>query len=70
VANPLALDAAALAALRGLQTGTDLTDARDPVWDWLEDLGLVVLRPLLSDLDNAPTRSATLTSLGRRSSTT
>jgi hypothetical protein len=69
MANPLALDAAALAALRSLQKGTDHSDALDRVWDWLEDLGLVVLRPVLGDLDASPTRSATLTSLGRRYAT-
>jgi hypothetical protein len=56
-----------LDALHGLQTGTGELEADDPVWETLEDRGLVVLRRIMrNDADASVTRRATLTLLGRR----
>jgi hypothetical protein len=44
MANPLNLTRAELNALRGLQAGTSSLGADDPIWDELEQLGLVESR--------------------------
>lgn len=42
--NPLDLNDAELDALRGLQAGMNRVGSDDPIWDQLEELGLVDLR--------------------------
>jgi hypothetical protein len=42
--NPLDLNEDELDAIRGLQAGLNRVGADDPVWDALEELGLVDLR--------------------------
>ncbi len=42
--NPLDLNEAELDALRGLQAGMNRVGADDPIWEQLEDLGLVDMR--------------------------
>lgn len=64
--NPLELHKDELDALHGLQTGTDELDADDPVWEGLEDLGLAVLRRVISSTDGSFTRVPTMTARGRR----
>ncbi len=44
MANPLDLSCAELGALRELQAGTSSLGADDPIWDGLEQLGLVESR--------------------------
>jgi hypothetical protein len=44
VANPLDLSRAELDALRELQSGASSLGADDPIWDGLEQLGLVESR--------------------------
>jgi hypothetical protein len=44
MANPLELSPAELGALRALQKGVSEFGADDPVWDMLEQLGLVESR--------------------------
>src|SRR6476469_9548827 len=41
VENPLDLNDAELDALRGLQAGMNRVGSDDPIWDQLEELGLV-----------------------------
>ena len=66
VTNPLFLSASEVEAMRGLQMRPKRVNADDPVWDELQERGLVVLRRVLSDTDGSLTRVATLTSQGRR----
>ena len=42
--NPLDLNEDELDAIRGLQAGMNRVGADDPVWDGLEELGLVDVR--------------------------
>jgi hypothetical protein len=44
VENPLQLNDDELDAIRGLQLGRNRVGADDPIWDGLEELGLVDLR--------------------------
>ena|SRR6476646_10137252 len=44
VENPLDLNDAELDALRGLQAGMNRVGSDDPIWEQLEELGLVDLR--------------------------
>ena len=64
MSNPLELREAALHALRGLQKGAHPVDAGEPIWAWLEDLGLVVRRQVRG-AEGSLTITATLTSLGQ-----
>ena len=42
--NPLDLNDAELDALRGLQAGMNRVGSDDPIWEQLEELGLVDMR--------------------------
>jgi hypothetical protein len=44
MANPGGLSEAELDALRGLQAGMNRVGSDDPIWEQLEELGLVDLR--------------------------
>jgi hypothetical protein len=56
MSNPLALNAAELDAIRALQGGSADPAGDDPIWDSLEDLGLVSLRETVGDLGTTPAR--------------
>jgi hypothetical protein len=65
VSNPLALNAAEIDAIRALQGGSIDPATDDPIWDGLEDLGLVNLRETVGGAGTAPPpRVATLTPAG------
>jgi hypothetical protein len=59
MANPLGLHAAELEALRDLQTGKYRLEPDDPVWEALQELGLV-------EEPQTKVRIWMLTALGRR----
>jgi hypothetical protein len=63
--NPLHLNEDELDALRALHTGSDELEMDDPIWQQLEDRGLVVLRNVMRSADGSLTRIATLTTSGR-----
>jgi hypothetical protein len=58
------LNAEELDVIRGLQEGAQLAEADGPIWDSLEDLGLVEARETTSSSDMAPARIPTLTLAG------
>lgn len=64
MSNPLALNAAEIDAIRALQGGSVEPATDDPIWDGLEDLGLVRLREAVGDPGMTPPRVATLTPAG------
>ena len=64
VGNPLGLNAEELNVIRGLQDGAQLAEAHDPIWEGLEDLGLVEERETMSGSDMALARIRTLTLAG------
>ena len=63
--NPLHLNEHELAALHALHTGSDELDMDDPIWQRLQDRGLVVLRNVMRSADGSLTRIATLTASAR-----
>jgi hypothetical protein len=64
VSNPLALNASEIDAIRALQGGSVDPATDDPIWDGLEDLGLVRLRETAGGPGPTPPRVATLTPAG------
>jgi hypothetical protein len=67
MSNPLALNAAEIDAIRALQGGGVDPAGDDPIWDSLEDLGLV---RLLESVGKTPARIPTLTPAGSAYPTT
>lgn len=63
--NPQHLNEDELDALRALHTGSDRLAMDDPIWQQLEDRGLIVLRNVMGSADGSLTRTATLTTSGR-----
>ena len=63
--NPQDLNEDELDALHALHTGSDAPEMDDPIWQRLEDRGLIVLRKVMRSADGSLTHTATLTTSGR-----